>query len=47
MVDEVSDLENYPQGITKSGMVYRSYTVRSLNKNQEKPFIGKKLENVN
>ncbi|XFA99446.1 ATP-binding protein [Candidatus Izemoplasma sp. B36] len=42
MVDDVSDLENYPQAITNSGMVYRSYTVRSLNKNQEKPFIGKK-----
>jgi len=40
MVDEVRNLENYPQGITKDGMVYRSYTVRSLNKNQEKPFIG-------
>lgn len=44
MVDEVSDLENYPQGITKSGMVYRSYTVRSLNKNQEKPFIGHRAQ---
>ena len=44
MVDEVKDLENYPQGITKSGMVYRSYTVRSLNKNQEKPFIGHRAQ---
>ncbi len=42
MVDDVSELENYPQAITKSGMVYRSYTVRSLNKNTEKPFIGKR-----
>ena len=42
MVDDVNELENYPQAITNSGMVYRSYTVRSLNKNQEKPFIGKK-----
>jgi len=42
MVEDVSDLEKYPQAITKSGMVYRSYTVRSLNKNTEKPFIGKR-----
>ncbi len=44
MVDQVSELENHPQAITKSGMVYRSYTVRSLNKNQEKPFIGRKAQ---
>nr|HPJ24047.1 SbcC/MukB-like Walker B domain-containing protein [Bacillota bacterium] len=44
MVEKVSDLENYPQAITQSGMVYRSYTVRSLNKNQEKPFIGRKAQ---
>ncbi|MFA7561464.1 MAG: SbcC/MukB-like Walker B domain-containing protein [Candidatus Izemoplasmatales bacterium] len=42
MVDEVTDLEKYPQAITKSGMVYRSYTVRSLYNKTEKPFIGKK-----
>ncbi len=42
MVDDVSDLEKYPQAITKSGMVYRSYTVRSLYNKTEKPFIGKK-----
>jgi len=42
MVDDVTELENYPQSITNSGMVYRSYTVRSLNRNTEKPFIGKK-----
>lgn len=41
MVDNVSELEQYPQAITKSGMVYRSYTVRSLNKRSDKPFIGK------
>ncbi len=41
MVEDVTELEKYPQAITKSGMVYRSYTVRSLNKNTEKPFIGK------
>ncbi len=44
MVDSVNDLEKHPQGITQSGMVYRSYTVRSLNKNQEKPFIGRKAQ---
>ncbi|MDD3129018.1 MAG: SbcC/MukB-like Walker B domain-containing protein [Candidatus Izemoplasmatales bacterium] len=42
MVDDVQDLEKYPQAITKSGMVYRSYTVRSLYNKTEKPFIGKK-----
>jgi len=42
MVQDVTDLEKYPQAITKSGMVYRSYTVRSLNRNTEKPFIGKR-----
>ena len=44
MVDDVSDLEKYPQAITKSGMVYRSYTVRSLYNKTEKPFIGKKAK---
>ncbi len=44
MVQDVSELEQYPQAITQSGMVYRSYTVRSLNRNQEKPFIGKKAQ---
>ncbi len=42
MVDDVTELENYPQAITNSGMVYRSFTVRSLNRNTEKPFIGKR-----
>ncbi len=46
MVDHVSDLENYPQAITQSGMVYRSYTVRSLNKKTEKPFIGKQAREL-
>jgi uncharacterized protein YPO0396 len=41
MVDHVSELENYSQAITLSGMVYRSYTVRSLYKLKDKPFIGK------
>jgi uncharacterized protein YPO0396 len=42
MVDQVTNLENYPQAITNIGMVYRSFTVRSLNRNTEKPFIGKR-----
>lgn len=44
MVDDVTDLEKHPQAITKSGMVYRSYTVRSLFNQTEKPFIGKKAK---
>ncbi len=44
MVDSVEELENHPQAITLSGMVYRSYTVRSLYKKTEKPFIGKKAK---
>jgi uncharacterized protein YPO0396 len=44
MVKDVNELETYPQAITNSGMVYRSYTVRSLNKKTEKPFIGKKAQ---
>ncbi len=42
MVEKASELEKHPQAITRDGMVYRSYTVRSLNKRTEKPFIGKK-----
>ncbi len=42
MVENVEDLEKHQQAITKSGMIYRSFTVRSLNKNTEKPFIGKR-----
>jgi uncharacterized protein YPO0396 len=41
MVDDVQELEKYSQAITLSGMVYRSYTVRSLWKLKDKPFIGK------
>ncbi|MBU1145520.1 MAG: AAA family ATPase [Firmicutes bacterium] len=44
MVKDVLELETHPQAITKSGMVYRSFTVRSLNKNTEKPFIGKQAQ---
>ncbi|MFW5794248.1 MAG: ATP-binding protein [Bacillota bacterium] len=41
MVDDVTELEKYSQAITLNGMVYRSYTVRSLWKLKDKPFIGK------
>jgi uncharacterized protein YPO0396 len=41
MDEHVSELENYSQAITLNGMVYRSYTVRSLYKLKDKPFIGK------
>jgi len=44
MVEEVNELEKHPQAITQTGMVYKSYTVRSLNKRTEKPFIGKKAQ---
>jgi uncharacterized protein YPO0396 len=44
MVDDVIELENHSQAITVSGMVYRSFTVRSLNKYTEKPFIGKRAQ---
>jgi uncharacterized protein YPO0396 len=46
MVDDVLELENYNQAITVEGMIYRSYTVRSLNKNTEKPFIGKNAHDM-
>lgn len=46
MVDEVSELENYSQAITLNGMVYRSYTVRSLWRLKDKPFIGKNAKNA-
>jgi len=42
MAKNVQDLENYSQAITVDGVVYRSFTVRSLNKFTEKPFIGKR-----
>lgn len=42
MVEDVADLEKHSQGITNTGMVYRSYTVRSLNNKTDKPFIGKR-----
>jgi len=44
MVEDVAELENYSQAITVEGVVYKSFTVRTLNKNTEKPFIGKNAQ---
>ncbi len=41
MCDHESELERYNQSITNDGLIYRAFTVRSLNPNIEKPFIGK------
>lgn len=41
MVKDVVELENFSQAITIEGVVYKSFTVRTLNKNTDKPFIGK------
>ena len=38
---DIHDLENYSRALTKDSVVYNNYTVRQLNINIEKPFIGK------
>ena len=35
-----SELENYNTAITNDGLIYRGYTVRAINPNIDKPFIG-------
>lgn len=45
MCDDVKDLENYSSSVTNDGLIYRNFTVRSLNLNTEKPFIGKDANN--
>ena len=45
MCSHESELEKYNTAITNDGLIYRSYTVRSLNPNIEKPFIGKNALN--
>ena len=40
MCDNEQDLENYQTSITNDGLIYRGYTVRALNPNIDKPFIG-------
>ena len=41
MCDNAMELEKYPTSITNDLLIYRGYTVSSLNPNVEKPFIGK------
>ena len=41
MVDKPEDLEKYPTAITNDNLIYRGFTVTSLNPNIEKPFMGK------
>lgn len=41
MVESAMELEKYPTAITNDYLIYRGYTVTSLNKNIDKPFIGK------
>lgn len=38
---DIHDLENYNRSITKDSVVYNNFTVRQLNVNTDKPFIGK------
>ncbi|MFI3252238.1 MAG: SbcC/MukB-like Walker B domain-containing protein [bacterium] len=41
LCDDVKELENFSSSITNEGMVYKGYTVRSLNyRAVKKPFIG-------
>ena len=41
MCNDAMELEKYPTSITNDLLIYRGYTVSSLNPNVEKPFIGK------
>lgn len=41
MCDDAMELEKYPTSITNDLLIYRGYTVSSLNPNVEKPLIGK------
>ena len=41
MCDDAMELEKYPTSITNDLLIYRGYTVSSLNPNVEKPFMGK------
>lgn len=41
MCDNAMDLEKHPTSITNDLLIYRGYTVSSLNPNVDKPFIGK------
>ena len=41
MCENAMELEKYPTSITNDLLIYRGYTVSSLNPNVDKPFIGK------
>ena len=41
MVNDAMELEKYPTSITNDRLLYRGYTVTSLNPHVEKPFMGK------
>lgn len=41
MCNSAMELEKYPTSITNDLLIYRGYTVSSLNPNVDKPFIGK------
>ncbi len=42
-IDDVKELKNHKIAVSKSGMVYKNYTLRALNpKSYEKPYIGQK-----
>ena len=41
MVNDAMELEKYPTSITNDRLLYRGYTVTSLNPHIEKPFMGK------
>ena len=41
MCDNAMELEKYPTSITNDLLIYRGYTVSSLNPNVDKPFMGK------
>ena len=41
MCNDAMELEKYPSSITNDLLIYRGYTVSSLNPNVERPFMGK------
>lgn len=45
MCDDVKDMENYSTSITKDLLIYRGFTLSSLNPNIQKPFMGKNAAN--
>ena len=41
MCDDISEMENYSTALTKDLMIYSGYTLRPMNPNIQRPFIGK------